>query len=701
MSLLKASLDLGETRFARRLALSWLTAFPGDLQISLLHAQSLMQLQAQGIEKGTAGYQQALPILDAICQADPENVEAFETLVRCRRAASLKIPQESLGNLLALEGKTSNKDAAPAWSRLLRQSRQALACGQFEMAEQLVHQVLLAEPPTSLPSLTHLLIEARRGLPMQSIRSLAELYHERWPHCVQFLLILANSLMDLGESDRGVDLLQQAVAMDVSGLVAERLWGSQHPYLTLWPDPLELTLTSDLVLPPNVASVMGWNQLPANVSAQEAIPQKVEQAEEPPIPAYPAKSALEADVVKETSPEEIISPFFELVEAAPEPAKPAEPEPPEPETAVPIQPEPVKPAQPEPAPQIERHKPRYQAYVPEALRSIQDELERVALNLRQPHLAKGDGRFPIYLILSSRQGLEAQYGKVAAQALHAAMLGLVEAVKSRKEWGALLFYADEGSTSGDTRGATLPGSLGIKPARSGDPWSIKLTLADLDISLGKKGEMIGALLIVGGPEIVPFHHLPNPVDDVDADVPSDNPYGTRDENYFIPEWPVGRLPGGTGKEAQLLLNALQEITTRHNQVSLRKPWYARWWEILFNKFWPGASHSRPSLGYTAAIWRLASLTVFQPIGEARSMLVSPPIQAKNDPENLFHIGSDGKYSPLVNRLTQADVSLGPVRLAYFNLHGMSDAVEWFGQCDPHRVNPRRRLSGCPAPPRSR
>ncbi len=48
MSLLKAALDLGEIRFARRLALSWLTVFPSDLQISLLHAQALMQLQAQG-----------------------------------------------------------------------------------------------------------------------------------------------------------------------------------------------------------------------------------------------------------------------------------------------------------------------------------------------------------------------------------------------------------------------------------------------------------------------------------------------------------------------------------------------------------------------------------------------------------------------------------------------------------------------------
>ncbi len=396
--------------------------------------------------------------MDAICQADPENVEALETLVRCRRAARLDISQEALGNLLALEGKTSKKDAAPAWSRLLRQSRQALSCGQFEMAEQLVHQVLLAEPATPLPSLTHLLVENQRGLPVQSICSLAELYHGRWPNCVQFTLILAKALMELGESDRGVELLHQAVAMDVSGQVAQRLWGSQHSYLTLWPDPLESTLTQDLTLPPNVAATMGWNQLPASVSAQETAPQKVEQVEEPAVPAHPAKSALDAEGIVETSPDEIKSPFFELGAEKPEPAKPVAPVPAKPfvpEPAVPVVPEPAKPVAPEPAKPAQPEavkpvssgpdmaeqspRPRLQTYVPEALRSIQEELERVALNLKQPHLAKGDGRFPIYVILSSRQGLETQYGKQASQAVHAAMLGLVEAVKSRKEWGALLY----------------------------------------------------------------------------------------------------------------------------------------------------------------------------------------------------------------------------------------------------------------------
>ncbi len=89
-------------------------------------------------------------------------------------------------------------------------------------------------------------------------------------------------------------------------------------------------------------------------------------------------------------------------------------------------------------------------------------------------------------------------------------------------------------------------------------------------------------------------------------------------------------PAEPAEEAQPLLNGLQDAVIRHSQASQRKPWYARWWEILFNRFRPGAARFHPSLGYTAAIWRQASLNVFQPIGEARNMLVSPPTQAKTD-----------------------------------------------------------------------
>ncbi len=107
-------------------------------------------------------------------------------------------------------------------------------------------------------------------------------------------------------------------------------------------------------------------------------------------------------------------------------------------------------------------------------------------------------------------------------------------VKSKLGWDSLVFYPDDS--------ANMAGfGLAALEHDSVDPWKIKNSLVDLDQMLAKKGEMIGALLIAGGPDIVPYHRLPNPTDDIDDAVSSDNPYGAIDGNYFVQEWPVGRI----------------------------------------------------------------------------------------------------------------------------------------------------------------
>jgi hypothetical protein len=167
-----------------------------------------------------------------------------------------------------------------------------------------------------------------------------------------------------------------------------------------------------------------------------------------------------------------------------------------------------------------------------------------------------------------------------------------------------VFYADDPSD-------TL--SIGSKPAKPDDPWELKLLLADLDDALAKRGERIGAVLIVGGAEIVPFHCLPNPVDDQDKDIPSDNPYATRDENYFIPEWPVGRLPGGMGNDAHLLLEALRRYRVIHAGQKRRISWYQRlasWISEQVSHFRRRRVHN---FGNTAAVWRQAAEAVFKQI----------------------------------------------------------------------------------------
>ena len=119
------------------------------------------------------------------------------------------------------------------------------------------------------------------------------------------------------------------------------------------------------------------------------------------------------------------------------------------------------------------------------------------------------------------------------------MKNLASAIRKQQTWDALTFLPDDPNSAA---------ANGVKPVPYNDPWKIKLTLTDLDAALAKKGEMIGAVLILGGPEIVPFHRLPNPTNDGDPDVASDNPYASLDQIYFHPRlagWPfTGRMQFG-------------------------------------------------------------------------------------------------------------------------------------------------------------
>ncbi len=276
-----------------------------------------------------------------------------------------------------------------------------------------------------------------------------------------------------------------------------------------------------------------------------------------------------------------------------------------------------------------------QAAIDPDLVSVGQAFDRMAGHLKVPKVGRQDGRYPVYVIFSVRNRLEVVYSKRIADLLVGEMLALAEAVGRRKGWGARVFMPDD---------SACMSQLDKAPLRSIDPWELKLALVDLDAALARRGERIGALLIVGGPEIVPFHRLPNPVDDQDDDVPTDNPYATRDENYFIPEWPVGRLPGGMGNDAHVILEALNRIRGVHEISLPRSSWIQRlfgWLRGLFKR--PGGSTLQDTterskypaarrykgrkvsaFGYTAAIWKQAASLVFRPIGKPAGLSVSPP-----------------------------------------------------------------------------
>jgi hypothetical protein len=293
----------------------------------------------------------------------------------------------------------------------------------------------------------------------------------------------------------------------------------------------------------------------------------------------------------------------------------------------------------------------------EDFEEIRSAFSKIAKRLKKPELERADNRFPVYVIMTSRKQLEKIYGPNTANVIDELLVKLVSLIQNLPDWGALQFYPDEPERLSD---------LGIKPVFGSDPWQIKLSLADLDNALAKRGEMIGALLIVGGPEIVPFHNLPNPTYDNDLDVPSDNPYACINENYFIAQWPVGRLPGEAGTDAGLLLAQIRGMIHQYQQrnkygksVAVNVATFINMILQFFSNLTSSVSQHPKNFGYSAEIWQRASAEVYKPIGNAKDMRLSPPIHASSLQLN-------------------ADSGL---RAGYFNLHGVKDGPHWYGQKD--------------------
>ena len=641
--ILRSALEVKDWRFARQAALAWLAYYPGDLPIRHLYARAL----AQG---GQA--KQSYTVLAGLCQADPEDLDVWKDLAQVILALgdeNLPTGEDTLrladcyASLEALGCQPTFAVDLPAWAEILHRARQALVSGDLDTAESLVHQALLCDAVLPLVAVTHLQVAVALQLPAQASRDLASLYTQRFPTCLAPILLLANTLVEIGETDQGVALLHRAATFDVTGQVAMRLWGAGHRFGELWPDCMEAPL--DLVVPAQVAVVLGCNRLTG--PRDNGNGHTISQLDTKPDYLDSSTKPVEVDATSRLQPDHATL----LDEPPPDPQAATRPLSVASivAAAVLITPEPHAPTRPS---RLTRP-PGY--VVPETLRSVQEELERVAASLKREKLARADGRFPVYVILTTRTGLERQYGVQGAADVEKSLNQLRAAIAGQPDWGAILFIVDD---------PDCMATLSLEIAQADDPWSIKLALSDLDQVLAHQGEMIGALIIVGGPEIVPFHHLPNPVDDADLDVPSDNPYATRDENYFIPEWPVGRLPDGGGSDPQFLIDLIHQVTLQHPTPARQGPWIRRWWSAIRARF-SRRFLQRPSWGYTAAVWRRASLSVFRPIGDPGAMYVSPPIQA---------VDGDSR--------TRHDSLLPPARLGYFNLHGLQDASEWYGQRDP-------------------
>jgi hypothetical protein len=226
------------------------------------------------------------------------------------------------------------------------------------------------------------------------------------------------------------------------------------------------------------------------------------------------------------------------------------------------------------------------------------------------------------LIITSSNQLRTAYGREGAQRVLAAISRL-GAARAARGVASRLMLIEEGLAD-----------LGVAGAAN-VPASIAALVAQAAQALERAGDKLESLLIVGGPDIVPFNLAANPTFfDGDPVVPSDCLYGACNPYALLPEWPVGRIPSAAGGDPELLLQLLEHAATAQLADRLRRPF-----------------------GYATAAWRRSSAEVYAEIDAPEHLLLSPPITA----ETLDRARLDG------------------ARLLYCNLHGVLDGPPWYGQ----------------------
>jgi hypothetical protein len=598
--------------FAKQACLEWLSRWPGDFRVRA-HLVDACVLNSE--------FEAAIPQLQQVIEADPESPRPYQTLSALLRQLGRSSAAPD-GCLSGLEIGAGAQTALPDWADPLQSALRLMRAGRWEEARLSAETVLRAAPDQPLPAIVHLQALARLA-EYPVVVSAGKEYRKSWPGCAAILLLMAQSSIASGHNADGVELLHAASVADPAGEVADRYLGTLNPYRSLWPQRLQLDLS--IGLPAEVASAAGWNRL----SSPPAPPAEPNLPEDIPVlkfPDFDSQNPSESSMVGSS----IIAPIPGEVFTGPSDAS---------KTAKSAN----APAGESPAAEnMERP-----VAVESDLEDLRRQLNQVAVRLRiKKSAAEKDARRPAYIIVTSRRLLTSIYGPDLQSQIENCLQDVLRSKRSARGWSAYLVDVDN---------QTSLQPLGLNAVDPSNAWKVKTLLTGLDGALGKKGEMIGALLIVGGHEVIPFHLLPNPTDDDDPDVPSDNPYASRDENYFVPEWPVGRIPTPSDTHATFLLGVLRRITD--DSEPIRVSFLQSLFAILRNMFPAPLSRFRTGSGLTAAVWQKSSAEVFRAIGPSNGLLVCPPTTTVNLPTDVL---SGPKYS-------------------YFNLHGMENGPQWLGQ----------------------
>ena len=229
----------------------------------------------------------------------------------------------------------------------------------------------------------------------------------------------------------------------------------------------------------------------------------------------------------------------------------------------------------------------------------------------------------MHLVVTSRARIEAAYGPDAFDHLGTALLAYSAALGENVPHELLAVD--------DAASAAL---LNIEPVTATDATSIATAIRAARQSAS---DPITSVLLVGGPDIIPFFPEPSPIpQDNDSSVATDNPYGcaTADQRtYPVPDIAVGRVVGSKGGGLDTLIGHLNSMTALHQS----------------------ASSLSGAMALGCSIWASFTDAVLSTMG---------------------HFGiSQSSPAYIVKASTSADLQR---RLLYFNLHGMDTGTDWWG-----------------------
>ncbi|MFQ5886076.1 MAG: C25 family cysteine peptidase [Anaerolineae bacterium] len=447
----------------------------------------------------------------------------------------------------------------------------------------------------------------RGGRLREAKRILAGL-EERHPSYLRVKLMLADILLREGGNVEGASLLHEAQALDPSMKVARELFGGLHS------DFLEM----DVELPPPEGLPPGPEELQVLLGGEGYRKEEIDVEEsEEEVPAglvAEEKADQIPDVEEGAEHEAAVTPL----EGWPDQAVAEEEEPVEVVDLLATEEWPhqltIDEGESEEAPGES---------VEESERIVTPSLRKDTPSLR-----------PMELIVTSKFRLAEKHGPHGFMRIEERLSELERATKGLQ---VKRVYVDEGSTLD-----------GLEPVDPADPWAIKALIDQIDQGLQAEGGEAKFLLLVGGDDIIPFCRLPNPADDGESEVWTDNPYASRDDNFLLPQRAVGRIPDG--KKEDVLLSLLDVATEGHGEASKGRL------TGMVAAVIRGLRQSPSSLGLSAEIWQEASQAVFEAIGNSKGLEISPPF---TDQEFL-------------ERHTQVPP------LAYFNLHGVKEVAYWYG-----------------------